>query len=88
VQYLSPPKPAGLDPPPPCFAGIPQIGCGKLIAKKKLKKISLKIFGFFSDFFGQIFSMLTRSVAFGELIEDKKYRDLGSNKIILFLVIF
>jgi hypothetical protein len=32
--------------------------------------------------------MLTRSVAFGELIEDKKYRDLGSNKIILFLVIF
>jgi hypothetical protein len=36
VQFLSPPKPAGLD--PQIFAGIPQIGCEKPIAKKSLKK--------------------------------------------------
>jgi hypothetical protein len=63
VQFLSPPKPAGLD--TPIFAGIPKIGCEIPIAKKKLKK---KINGkfsemFFADIFLQTFSMKTRSLA-------------------------
>jgi hypothetical protein len=33
IFYLQPPKPAGLD-PQKNIAGIPQIGCGTLIAKK------------------------------------------------------
>jgi hypothetical protein len=43
VQSLSPPKPAGLD--PKNFAGIPQIGCGTLIAQKfgKFSKIKKKL---------------------------------------------
>jgi hypothetical protein len=52
VQSLSPPKQAGLDPPPQIFAGLPQIGSGTPIAQKNSKKI---FHGKFSNFFLEIF---------------------------------
>jgi hypothetical protein len=58
VHSLSPPKPAGLDPPPQIFAGILQIKHGTIKAKKKFEKKNhekLSEIYFLECFFGKIF---------------------------------